>query len=526
MLQINGNVLNVDDYYITHDYDGTDYLDFDISTSDSLYKSITEHAIINSEDNNYITTKIDGNSRKYIHVSAEVDKRAFKTTFYENYDNGSKKLTEAVSDFLPFGWTFVNNGNTTAYRTLRLEAGTALDLLNNCAALYKVRFKFNAQTKTLTAVNPDSYTLSAAFVTEELNLRGLQYYGDASEFITRLEARGKDGMSFASINDNKTYVENYNYSTDVVYGYWKDERYTVKEDLLAAAQEKLAELAFPKRSYECDVIDLKSIDPEKYSAFDLSLYQRISLKDVSRETEHIYQVVKVRNYPNCPEKNIITLSTTAPTLTAKLQEIESEVEEFNGKIEESQSWLTDNVGGKIYFIRDDDGNITSMILKCGDSENPPIWVFNKNGIGYSADGITGTPIVAMTADGSIIADFVDTGKIAGWNINDHSFSTTNGGGAEINSQTGKLTLGNMYLYGDPNHTGAGCPLIRSTAANGDIMITTDRACAFGYLNSGVHHVTGYIYTDYNNTGESHLHFDYLDLGNDGLRALKADLARV
>ena len=409
MLQINGYILHVDDYFFVHEYDGGEYLEFDISANDSSYNQITERAVINSERNNYLINKIDGSSGRYVHVSAEVDRRDFQALFYENYNNGSKKLTQAVNAFLPVGWTFINNGNTTSYRTLKIEAGTALDLLKNCASLYGVRFHFNAQTKTLTAVNPDSYEQNAAFVTEELNLKNLQYYGDSSAFITRLEARGKDGLTFedAEIDGQtitKSYVENYTYSNDVVYGYWKDERYTVKADLYEAAKQKLAELAIPKRSYECSVIDLKAVNPDKYSAFDLSLYQRISLKDVSRETSLVYQVVKVVEYPNYPEKNVITLSTGTPKITTKLQDIETEIKDLDIAVaENSTSWLTDSDGGYIYFIRDNDGNITSQVLKVGDSANPPVWVFNKNGIGFSQTGMAGTPIVSMTANGAMKA---------------------------------------------------------------------------------------------------------------------------
>ena len=445
MLQINGYILHVDDYFFVHEYDGGEYLEFDISANDSSYNQITERAVINSERNNYLINKIDGSSGRYVHVLAEVDRRDFQALFYENYNNGSKKLTQAVNAFLPVGWTFINNGNTTSYRTLKIEAGTALDLLENCASLYGVRFHFNAQTKTLTAVNPDSYEQNAAFVTEELNLKNLQYYGDSSAFITRLEARGKDGLTFedAEIDGQtitKSYVENYTYSSDVVYGYWKDERYTVKADLYEAAKQKLAELAIPKRSYECSVIDLKAVNPDKYSAFDLSLYQRISLKDVSRETSLVYQVVKVVEYPNYPEKNVITLSTGAPKLTTKLQDIETEIKDLDIAVaENSTSWLTDSDGGYIYFVRDSEGNITSQVLKVGEGDDPPVWVFNKNGIGFSELGMSGTPIVAMTADGAVKAinafTLVDSDGVARASL---TYSSINGSSLYMYNSLGKL----------------------------------------------------------------------------------------
>lgn len=531
MLQVNGSIINVDDYCTTREYDGEEYLDFSINSSDPAYKQITERAVICSESNNYLVTKIDGNSGQYVHVSAEVDRHDFQSVFYENYDNGSKTLTQAVNAFLPSGWTFVNNGNTTSYRTLRLEYGTALDLLDNCAALYKVRFSFNAQTKTLTAVNPEAYSQSAAFVTEELNLKSLQYYGDASGFITRLEARGKDGITFvgAEIDGQiitTSYVEDYSYSTDIVYGYWKDERYTVKADLYQAAKEKLAEMAHPVRSYECSVIDLKSIDPERYTAFDLSLYQRVALKDVSRETSHVYQVVKVVNYPHYPEKNVVTLSTSAPKLTTKLQDIETEVKELDSAVEANNtSWLTDSEGGYIYFIRDNDGNITSFVLKVGEGENPPVWVFNKNGIGYSADGISGVPIIAMKADGEIVAI---SGSVGGWHIGDNALWAGDASNplAVMWSQNGMFQMGNMILYGNLNDSSLTCPYIQTTASNGDLMLMMGTATTSGCAFSAQGRVTSKLYPDFDGNGHSKLQVNFVELSADGLRALKSALAGV
>lgn len=531
MLQINGHVLNVDDYRFIYEYDGGEYVEFDISVNDNAYRQITERAVVNSESNNYLITKIDGNGERYVHVSAEVDRRNFQSTFYENYDSGSKKLTQVVSAFLPSGWTFVNNGNTVSYRTLKLEYGTALDLLENCAALYKVRFRFNAQTKVLTAVNPDEYVQSAAFVTEELNLKALQYYGDASEFITRLEARGKNGLTFngAVINGqtiNKTYVENYTYSNDVVYGYWKDERYTIKEELYQAATEKLSELAVPKRSYECSVIDLKSIDPDKYSAFDLSLYQKIALKDISRGTSSVYQVVKLEKHPLYPERNIITLSTGAPKITTKLQDIETEIKELDEVVvANNTSWLTDANGGYIYFIRDDDGNITSLVLKVGEGDNPPVWVFNKNGIGYSSTGISGTPVIAMKADGELVSA---SGTIGGWIIDDDELYATQNNEiiARIDSSNGKFTIGKMILYGNMQDSSLSCPYIKSTATNGDLMLRmgtdTTSGCAFGKDNV----VTAKLYPNFDGVGHSKLQVNYVELSYEGLQALKSALEGV
>lgn len=513
MLQINGHVLDVDDYCITEDYDGSEWLEFDISTSSQDYKYISELALVLTEKNNYIITKIDGNSSRYIHVSADVDSRDFQSVFYEGYDGGSKKLSAAVADFLPSDWRFVNLGNTTNSRTLRLDYGTALDLLNNCAALYSVVFRFDARQKILTAINPESVETSAAFVTEELNLRSLQYYGDASEFITRLEARGKDNMTFVgAVIDGRTvrksYVENYEYSQSVIYGYWKDERYTVKEDLYRAAVDKLAELAQPRRSYECDVIDLKAIDPDKYSAFDLSLYQRVSLKDVSRETSFVGQVVRVKTYPLYPEKNVVTLSTTAPEITSQLKGLDSGIIAVQQEAERATDWLTDDVNGNIYFIRDDAGNVLAQVVKCGNKR----YVFYDSGLGYGdGDGID----VLLDSAGAF---HIAAGDIAGLQISSGALQTENG--LTINAERGILGAGDVRIVKSPTQGS----VVTNVKSTGTITLAAAKKIKFAEPIFQDGEIAGYTVKAELDNETGTLDVDMITLSAAGLSALALALA--
>ena len=111
-----------------------------------------------------------------------------------------------------------------------------------------------------------------AFVTRDLNLKENNYKGKSSGFATRLYARGKDGLTFASINDGKPYVENHTYSNRIICAYWEDERYTIPQNLLADAQARLDEMAVPQRSFDCSVVDLAATNPDKYSELDFQLF--------------------------------------------------------------------------------------------------------------------------------------------------------------------------------------------------------------------------------------------------------------
>ena len=63
------------------------------------------------------------------------------------------------------------------------------------------------------------------------------------------------------------------YSDKIICTIWEDDRYTDPESLLAAANERLAGLAVPERSYECSVHDLKATTRSSMS-FRISAFFR------------------------------------------------------------------------------------------------------------------------------------------------------------------------------------------------------------------------------------------------------------
>ena len=60
----------------------------------------------------------------------------------------------------------------------------------------------------------------------------------------------------SSINDNKNYVENFEYSKNIIVGYWQDDRYLDPQELKDDAIDKLKVLSIPARSYGCNITDL------------------------------------------------------------------------------------------------------------------------------------------------------------------------------------------------------------------------------------------------------------------------------
>ena len=211
-------------------------------------------------------------------------------------------------------------------RTIELDYATPLDVIDACRDTYGIAVRFDNIAKTVTLIDPDAYQPLGAIIARELNMTELNYKGKSTDFITRLYAYGKDGLSFADINNGLPYVEDFTYNNRVICGYWSDNRYTVAENLLEDAKKNLAQMAVPQRSYQCSVVDLAKTNPEMYGFEDFSLFQVVTLIEPTQGQKIDYQVVEYWRYPNYPEKNTVTLSSETPKIQNQVKHIQTQLE--------------------------------------------------------------------------------------------------------------------------------------------------------------------------------------------------------
>ena len=256
---------------------------------------------------------------------------------------------------------------------------------------------------------------------QDLNLKEINYKGKSTTFYTRLYAYGKKGLSFKDINGGKPYVDNFQYSDKVICAYWQDDRYEVKENLLEDAKEKLKTASIPERSYECTVVDLAKTNPEMYSFQDFSLFSVIRLIDEIKDISINYQVVEYWEYPFYPEKNVVTLSSTAPKIQESVKDIKNEITNpnsgfwsvMNNAISSATDWITGVNGGYVIFHKDEnDIPYEILIMDTPDITTAKnVWRWNQNGFGHSSNGYNGPYDLAMTIDGAIVANFITAGTM-------------------------------------------------------------------------------------------------------------------
>ena len=406
---------------VEHKIDGCDVLSFTVSTRHEMYKYLVEEARIEYAGNEWLIKKINDDR-----IECDIDFDFLKTRVYANYRSETLPLSAVLANHLPEGWTAQSSNVVGISRTIEFDYCTDYDVIMQCMKTYDVYFVWETIAKTVTVYHADSMQDTGEYVTDELNLKNVEYKGNTKDFVTRLYAYGASGLSIAEayyedddgniVEYGLPYVENFGYSGKIVCDVWVDERYTNANNLKKAAEEKLAELAYPVQSYECDVIDLAKQNP-KYSFLDIKMHKKLTLIDTQRGMKVKHQVVNYKEYPKEPTRNTVTLSCVPGDIMATVNktgsivadEIDRNNDSLNARIMQVTAIMTTALGGHVYST---DGEIYVM-----DTDNPAtaqnVWRWNVNGFGHSSTGIDGPYTLAMTYDSNFIANIIEAAVIRG-----------------------------------------------------------------------------------------------------------------
>lgn len=458
-----GYPISNDDYYIRELASGYNEVVFQVSIRDPIYEYIREEAVVRDRDQNvYLIKQIDA-GEKTAKVVAQINLDDWKKDLFIDYSNNSATVAGTIGSVLPAGWSLIDHSGIAKRRTIPTGDNTsdynvtALQVLEACTTVYEVRFQFNTSDRIVTIVNPKSYSVKGAFATRDLNLVKLNYKGKSDSFVTRLYAEGADGLTFASINDGKPYVENLTYANKVVSAYWKDDRYTDAQSLLEDAQAKVDEMAMPSQSYDCEVLDLANTNPELYGFEDFSLFEVVTLIDDAKETRSDYQVVERWTYPYYPAKNKVVLSSSTPNIQTAIATIVNSLSSstssfqqiWQSAINNATSLITGNSGGFL-VLRDSNGDGTPDELLIMDTNSietaTKVWRWNQAGLGYSKTGYNGPYNLGITMGGEIVASFVTAGVMNADVIRAGTLTDDNGDNY-WNLETGEFRLSSTTTVG-------------------------------------------------------------------------------
>lgn len=308
MITYGDQVLKIEEYAIRHDYYGRDTLSFYIPPGHEQYGDIKPLMSLHCRDDNhlYIVRKMDSGD-----VVAELDLSDLQAQMYVPYRSGEASGAEIIRSAIPENWQVIDQTGMATQKTVELDSATPLEIIEAVCEQFAIAVRYDNVGKYITLVNPEAYTATSAYFTDELNLKSLATTVTTDNYATRLYAYGAEGLSFADINGGKAYVDapDLQPGTPVISAYWQEDVYTDAAQLLEAARKRVAELAVPVASYELSVIDLAKTRPEEYGELEVHLYDKVPLLDRQSGQRTVHQVVEYTEYPNFPDRNELVLST-------------------------------------------------------------------------------------------------------------------------------------------------------------------------------------------------------------------------
>ena len=448
--------LDFDDYYIQEEWFGADdTLAFTLPAGHpQLPDMMCQLSLVDKESGQaFLITNVDEGD-----VKAKIDLDEFREQMFLSYTNGSATALATAQQVLPSGWSVQDFSGSTARRTIEAEGATALEILQKLPDTYGIAVRFDRKTKRVLLRNPDNMAPSGTYLTEELNLRKRPVRSESSEnFATRLYAVGKGGVTFASINGGKNYVENHEYSDRVISAYWKDERYTDPQSLLDDAKKKLSDMAKPAQSYECDVADLAKIDPARFGHLSMEMYQAVTLMDAERGTRLAHRVVQYKRYPHYPEKNVVTLSTLPGTISGKVEQSYQAVTNPNSSFQQQLASNLQGVaqtivgakGGSVKFIQDEKGKPIGVLFMdtYNEATAKNIIRINHMGLAFSNKGSSGPWTQAITIDGGLANQWIETWQLTA-SIIVAGILQSRDGKSFWNLETGELNLNGVFKNED------------------------------------------------------------------------------
>lgn len=452
-------VLNKGAAYVTHKYEGYDTLTFDIHPKHDLYPLIAEEVRITNGENRFVIRDID-ECATVSTVTCELDLDDWREKIYQSYRRTDSYLEELLEEIKPTGWTIVNAGIVSSRKTIEASEGkplenvTPYDLLGRISEVYDVVFNFDTIGQTLVVVDPATFKPSGEYIMEDLNLKSLKYTGTTTKFATRLYPYGKkddDGnyLTISSVNGGKEYVENHSYTDRIISAGWIDERYTDANNLKKAAEKRVKELAYPVRSYQCEVSDLAKLHPE-FAFLSFALYRVVTLVDKRRKTRIDHQIVEYREYDGDEKENVVTLSSTVPQIKNTIDNIVSGIEEEASKnysdmlaaIKHSTDLITGAKGGNVVIKYTNNKPTDILIMDTDDMATArKVWRWNIGGFGYSRNGVNGPFSTAINMDGQIVASFITAGTMSANILKGGKLKSTNGR-LEFNLDTATLKVYN------------------------------------------------------------------------------------
>lgn len=295
------------------------------------------------------------------------------------------------------GWK-VGICTITKRRTIDIEETTnAWEVFQEVLDTYRAECRIHTLTKTVDIMEAIGEDRGAYFM-EGLNLRKLTVKSDTYDFYTRIYPVGADGIT-PEIILGVPYIDNHQYTDKVIPRYWKDERYTITENLIEDAQARLDAASKPYTAYTADVADLAA-QSEEYDILAYGIGDMVTLTSKTEKMKEKQRIVKLTEYPKHPEQNTCELSSASKTFAQIQEETQEKMKSDAVEVAQSRTkkvlrggyWTTEQVQAAITSSEE---KLTATV-QAARTEQRDLTEQTRNDLKEYADTLNNVAIERMT----------------------------------------------------------------------------------------------------------------------------------
>lgn len=287
---------------------GDKTLSFSYPKTSNYYFNIEEECYIRTKEDEFVV-KEKNVQRDYTEFKCVLNLEDLEGKPFERYESVEQPIDKSLAlALVGTGW-IVGKCSLKKKRTVRMSNCSSLEIIREIKKTYRCDLVFNTLSKTIDVYEHLGEDKGTYFI-DSLNLKELSIQGNSYQYYTRIIPIGKDDLRITDINNGKEYVENYQYSSKVKTVYWKDDRYTIVENLKEDAEAKLDEISKPYRAYAADIINLAKISDDYKDILDYKLGDTINLISKDNKFRDKQRIVKIVEHPDEHELDTIELANT------------------------------------------------------------------------------------------------------------------------------------------------------------------------------------------------------------------------
>jgi phage minor structural protein len=205
--------------------------------------------------------------------------RDFKVITIDKTEIDPTTMIQAILDgsIVPTGWTIgkIDASLKALKRTITGDWKTVLELLLEVCNLFGAELKFDTIDRTISLVEKIGEDNGVRFYYNK-NLKTIERSVDSYDLITRLYLYGANDMTVKTVHpDGLDYVENLdwvnalNLRNKIRVDRFKDERYTIPQNLYDDGKKMVDELSKPTISYSMKISDLSILSGHEHESIGI-----------------------------------------------------------------------------------------------------------------------------------------------------------------------------------------------------------------------------------------------------------------